>query len=188
MTQVGDRRRNGERIVRVVCCGFGSWRAHSRQMVAAGVVVIAACFGVAPQRAVAQTESVRVHCARVGEDDRTRPLRSKLVADARRLFEIDLDLSSAFVATSTFTRCMNGKVWLCYVGANLACGKADVSDSAGAAAFCRQNPNSASVPMSATGHATVYSWKCVGTKATIDQQFERVDPRGFVAENWKELR
>ena len=158
-------------------------------LVTAGLVVAAACFGVAPQRAVAQTESVRAHCAQVGEDDRTRPLRSELVADARRLFEIGPDLSTEFVVTSTVTRCMNGKVWLCYVGANLACGKADVSrNSAGAAAYCRQNPDSTDVPMSATGHATVYSWKCVGTKATIDQQLERVDPRGFVADNWKELR
>ena len=163
-------------------------RSMRNGLVAAGLVVIAACFGGAPLGAVGQTESVRAHCARVGEDDRTRPLRSELVADARRLFEIGLDLSTAFVTTSTFTRCMNGKVWLCYVGANLACGKADVSYSVGAAAFCRQNPGSTSVPMSATGHATVYSWKCVGTKATIDQQFERVDPRGFVTENWKELR
>ena len=160
----------------------------SKALIIAGLVVIAAGLANPPQRADAQSESARAYCARVGDDDQARPLRSELVADARRLFEIDLDLSSAFVATSTFTRCMNGKVWLCYVGANLACGKADVSDSAGAAAFCRQNPNSASVPMSATGHATVYSWKCIGTKAMIDQQFERVDPRGFVAENWKELR
>jgi len=163
-------------------------RLMRRGLVAAGLVVIVACVGGAAQCAAAQTERERAHCARVGDDDRTRPLRSELVADARRLFEIGPDLSAAFVATSTVTRCMNGKVWLCYVGANLACGKADVSYSASAAAFCRQNPNSASVPMSATGHATVYSWKCIGTKATIDQQFERVDPRGFVAENWKELR
>jgi len=160
----------------------------SNSLVTAGLVVIAACFGGVLQCAAGQTESVRTHCARVGEDDRTRPLRSELVADARRLFEIGADLSSEFVATATVTRCMNGKVWLCYVGANLACGKADVSHSAGAAAFCRQNPGSTSVPMSATGHATVYSWKCVGTRATIDQQFERVDPRGFIAENWKALR
>lgn len=85
-------------------------------------------------------------------------------------------------------RCMNGEVWLCYVGANLACGKADVGDSAGAATYCALNPNSMGVPMSATGHATVYSWKCVGGKATIDRQIERVDPRGFVAGNWKQLK
>ena len=161
----------------------------SKALVIAGLVVIAAGLANAPQRADAQSESARAYCARVGDDDQARPLRSELVADARRLFEIGSDLSAEFVATSAFMRCMNGGVWLCYVGANLACGKGDVNrNSAGAAAYCRQNPDSTDVPMSATGHATVYSWKCVGTKATIDQQFERVDPRGFVADNWKELR
>ena len=86
-------------------------------------------------------------------------------------------------------RCMNGKVWLCYVGANLACGKADVSrNSAGADAFCKRNPGSTGVPMSATGHAALFSWKCVGSEAKIDRQIERTDPRGFLADNWKELR
>ena len=160
----------------------------SKSLVFAGLVVAAACLARAPQRADAQSESARAYCARVGNDDRTRPLRSELATDARRLFEIGLDLPTEFVATSTFMRCMNGEVWLCYVGANLACGKADLSNSAGAAAYCRQNPDSTDVPMSATGHATVYSWKCIGAKATIDQQIERVDPRGFVADNWKELR
>ena len=160
----------------------------NKDLVFAGLAIIAVGLAGAPQRAVAQAESARARCARVGDDDRTRPLRSELVADARRLFEIGLDLPTEFVATSTFMRCMNGDVWLCYVGANLACGKADVSNSAGAAAYCRQNPDSTDVPMSATGHASVYSWKCVGTKATIDQQIERVDPRGFVADNWKELK
>ena len=161
----------------------------SKGLIFVGLVVAGACLASAPQPADAQTVSARAYCARIGDDDRTRPLRPELVADARRLFDIGLDLPTEFVATSAFMRCMNGRVWLCYVGANLACGKADVSrNSAGAAAYCRQSPDSTDVPMSATGHATVYSWKCVGTKATIDQQLERVDPRGFVADNWKKLK
>jgi hypothetical protein len=42
--------------------------------------------------------------------------------------------------------------------------------------------------MSATGHAALFSWKCVGSEAKIDRQIERTDPRGFLADNWKELR
>jgi len=161
----------------------------SKGLVFAGLVVVAAGLAGAPQRSEAQTESARTYCARVGNDDQLRPLRSDFVADARRLFEIGLDLPTEFVATSTFVRCMNGNVWLCYVGANLACGKADVSrNSAGADAFCERNPDSTGVPMSATGHAALFSWKCVGSEAKIDRQIERTDPRGFLADNWKELR
>jgi hypothetical protein len=161
----------------------------NKGLVFAGLVVIAAGLAGAPQPSEAQTESARTDCARVGNDDRLRPLSSEFVADARRLFEIGLDLPAEFVATSTFTRCMNGKIWLCYVSANLACGKADVSrNSAGAGAFCKRNPESTDVPMSATGHATVFLWKCVGSKAKVDRQIARTDPRGFLADNWKELR
>jgi hypothetical protein len=161
----------------------------SKGLVFAGFVVVAAGLASAPQHADAQTESARTYCARVGNDDQLRPLRSELVADARRLFNIGSYLPTEFVATSTFMRCMNGKAWLCYVGANLACAKAEVSrTSEGADAYCRQNPDATGVPMSATGHATLFSWKCVGSKAKVDQQIEHADPRGFLSENWLELR
>jgi hypothetical protein len=83
---------------------------------------------------------------------------------------------------------MDGEIWLCNYGANLVCGKANNSrSSAGAAEFCEQNPGSDSVPMAATGHATIYEWKCDGSQAVISSQIVTVDPRGFIAENWKRL-
>ena len=84
---------------------------------------------------------------------------------------------------------MNGIAWLCNYGANLVCDKADVNrDSLGAEEFCRENPDSIGVPMSATGHATIYEWKCVGQQPRIIRQVNQVDARGFIAENWKTLR
>lgn len=83
---------------------------------------------------------------------------------------------------------MGGRVLLCSYGANLVCGKADLSrDSPGAESFCKQNPDSQGVPMSATGHATVYEWKCVGRQARIVGQPVVVDVRGFIRDNWKSL-
>jgi hypothetical protein len=77
----------------------------------------------------------------------------------------------------------------CNYGANLVCGKANVSrEPAGATAFCKENPGSDSVPMAATGHDTIYSWECAGNKARISGQTLTVDPRGFIAENWKRIK
>jgi hypothetical protein len=37
------------------------------------------------------------------------------------------------------------------------------------------------------GHGVIYEWKCVGNKGVISNQIETVDPRGFIAGNWKQL-
>jgi hypothetical protein len=85
-------------------------------------------------------------------------------------------------------RCMSAKVWLCSYGANLVCDKADVSRvSKDGNAYCKQNPNSGFVPAYAVGHATIYEWKCVSTKARIVRPSAHVDQRGFIAENWERL-
>jgi hypothetical protein len=54
--------------------------------------------------------------------------------------------------------------------ANLTCAMGDVRRvSKGATAWCREHPGSAVVPMYATGHATIYSWTCVGSELRITQ-------------------
>jgi hypothetical protein len=125
----------------------------------------------------------------VGDEDRAKPAPAALLPAARRLFEFSAETPNAIVKKSTVFRCMGGEVWLCNYGANLVCGKANASrTSVGAASFCKQNPGSDVVPMAATGHDTIFEWKCVGTEAQISQQIETVDPRGFIAENWKRLK
>jgi hypothetical protein len=37
-------------------------------------------------------------------------------------------------------------------------------------------------------HDTIYSWECAGNKARISGQTLTVDPRGFIAENWKRIK
>ena len=77
----------------------------------------------------------------------------------------------------------------CTVGANLNCGKADTRrDLPGATAWCRENPDSDFIPMFATGHETIYDWRCTKGQAVAGNKLVTVDPEGFVAENWKEIR
>lgn len=136
----------------------------------------------------ARAQDVPALCARVTNDDRVRPIPITLVPKARELFTFSSQAANAYVQKSTFFRCMDGKVWLCNTGANLVCGKADTSrTSAGASAFCKDNPGSDVVPMAATGHDTIYEWKCDGKKAVIAKEAVPVDSRGFLSDNWKPL-
>lgn len=157
-----------------------------RSVHAGSIMAIAGAVSMAHLGA-ACAQDVQSLCARMADDDRVRPIPAALVPEARRLFGTP-DSPSAYIRKSTSFRCMRGKVWLCNYGANLVCGKANASrTSAGATDFCKQNPGSDIVPMAATGHDTIYEWKCVGDEAHISRQIETVDPRGFITENWKQL-
>ena len=149
---------------------------------------IAAIAGAAMWGSSAYAQEIKTYCAKVGNDDRLQALPPALTAAARRIFEIGAEMPDSIVKVATSFRCMSGTVWLCNRGANLVCEKADVSrKSSGAERYCKQDPNAMGVPMSATGHATIYDWKGVGGKAVIAGQSTAVDARGFVAENWKRL-
>lgn len=154
----------------------------------AGLSLVVA-FETATLCTSAAAQDVQAYCAKVRDDDRVQPVPDSLIHAARRMFEVPADASDSYVQASTSIRCMNGAVWLCSYGANLVCDKADVSrDSYGAEKYCRQNPESTGVPMSATGHATIYEWRCVGREARIARQSTVIDDRGFIAGNWKQLK
>jgi hypothetical protein len=154
----------------------------------AGAVLAAVAVAV-PGCVPASAQEIGSYCAKVGNDDRLQALPPNLIGSARRVFEIAAEMPDAFIMAGTSVRCMGGTVWLCNRGANLVCEKADVSrKSAGAERYCKQDPNAMGVPMSATGHATIYDWKCVGGKAVIAGQIAEVDARGFIADNWKPLK
>ncbi len=91
------------------------------------------------------------------------------------------------VRESAYVRCAGGKLMACWVGANLDCGKANVHRSLlGANAYCRENPGSDSIPMAATGHDTIYDWRCDGKRAVAGKANRAVDAEGYIADNWKE--
>jgi hypothetical protein len=151
------------------------------------LIAIVGAVTISPM-GMARAQDVKSLCARVTNDDRVRPIPITLVPPARQSFSFSDSAPDGYVQKSTSFRCMEGKVWLCNTGANLVCGKANASrTSAGAGNFCKQNPGSDVVPMAATGHDTIYEWKCVGSKAAISKQAETVDPRGFIADNWKQI-
>jgi hypothetical protein len=86
-------------------------------------------------------------------------------------------------------RCSGDKLLGCMVGANLVCDKADKRRAlARATAWCRENPGANVIPMAATGHATIYEWSCKGARAVPGKALVTVDPQGYIADNWKEVR
>lgn len=107
---------------------------------------------------------------------------------------LELDVASAFgvpvdvVRHGAFVRCAKGKLVACVVGANLNCGKANTRRSLpGASEFCRANPGADNIPMAATGHETIYAWRCSGKRAVVTKAVVAVDPNGYDAGNWKEV-
>jgi hypothetical protein len=150
------------------------------------VLSLAASFSALSQEAPAQDPTK--YCASVGTDDEVRPIPPGLVPQALQLF-YSAPVDSEQVRRSTVYRCVDHAVSLCNYGANLVCAKADVARSSrGAQRYCRENPGSEVVPMAATGHATIYSWECIGNKARIKSNSVMVDSRGFIADQWKRLR
>jgi hypothetical protein len=98
------------------------------------------------------------------------------------------EVSPEAIHGAAFVRCSKGKLLACWVGANLDCGKANTSRrSVGASAFCSGNPNADSVPMFATGHDTIYDWRCVGARAVAGKIVEPIDAEGYIAANWREI-
>ena len=108
-----------------------------------------------------------------------------LMSAVATTFQIDNDA----VRKAAFVRCVGPKLMGCYIGANLDCDKAETSRSLpGATAWCRGNPGSKIVPMSATGHDTIYEWSCKGRHAAAGKAMVTVDPQGYIAGNWREIR
>jgi hypothetical protein len=103
----------------------------------------------------------------------------------RRIFGLD----DNYPSEAAYYRCLAGRVLVCFVGANIPCGKANrARSSQGANEWCDNNPDSDLVPMAATGHDTLYAWKCVGRVARPAKPVGGLDSRGFFKENWKLLR
>jgi hypothetical protein len=145
------------------------------------VLTIGACLAGS-----AFAETPALVCQRLRTDDTTRPVPAALVPAINRLFAMQLP-TDVTVATTVY-RCLDGHVLVCTAGANLPCGKANTSrTSAGAAEWCRSNPNADFVPAFATGHDTIYQWRCRSGVPDIVGQTSAVDPRGFVADYWKQL-
>ena len=112
------------------------------------------------------------------------PVPREFEAAVAGAFGVPVDL----VRGGAFVRCAGAKLLACVVGANLNCGKANTRRSLpGASEFCRANPDAQIIPMAATGHDTIYTWRCVGRRAVAAKAVVAVDLDGYDAGNWKEV-
>ena len=157
---------------------------RSRSLIGRALAVAAAFAFGAP---VAHAKSPARTCNRVGTDDTLRTVPASLGPAVNAVFGTRMPPAEA--ARMTSYRCYRGRVLLCTIGANLPCGKANVSRRLpGADAWCRENPNADFIPAAATGHDTIFEWRCAGQKAAVAKQTGQVDARGFFKEYWKALR
>ncbi len=93
-------------------------------------------------------------------------------------------------ARGTFWRCMDGKVYGCFVGANLPCqAKANTSRTPTTEEkdFCTANPNADGIPAAVTSHETIYEWRCKDGAPEIVRQVFTPDARGFISDIWYAL-
>ncbi len=136
------------------------------------------------------------YCASVGTVDvpgppyEGPPVPDNLVKAVRKTFGISPMATEEWVRGKIKWRCMDGRVWVCFGGANIPCMvKADTSQvpSPAMVAFCRVHPQAITIPASVRGRATVYEWRCEDGQPQIVRQIYTPDGRGFISQFWRPL-
>jgi hypothetical protein len=159
-------------------------RWHVRRLPGATATVF--LLLAATQGAWAQTAPAE-YCRQIGTDDALRAVPLSLVPTVVGLFHLKA-MPVKQVARSTYFRCADRHILLCTIGANLHCGKAETRrDLPGVKAWCVEHAGSQNIPAYVTGHATIYQWHCDGLRPVASRSALSVDPRGFIAQNWKKV-
>jgi hypothetical protein len=149
-------------------------------------------LGFAHVARAATWDDPAAYCAAVGTIDKpdaryTGPAMPDWIAGELRKAMGAPDSTPLAPFRNGIWRCDAGKVRACDWGANLPCDtKADLSPTPppGAVRYCAGQPNAIVVPAYATGRATVFEWRCEGTKAVAGPQIQQPDDRGFIASIW----
>jgi hypothetical protein len=168
-------------------------------------LLLSACGSqIAPTKSVVPTATTEqaqfsdpfAYCAAVGTIDASDEryvgpaVPESVTQDLRKKAGIGDDAPADWVAAGTVWRCMDGRVWACFVGANLPCSeKADTSSTPQPEMedFCRANTNADSIPLAVTGRATIYEWRCVDGAPQVVRQLLTPDAQGFLSDFWYEL-
>ena len=146
-------------------------------------IAVALALGALPALP-ASAASASAYCASGASPRIPVPVPKDLEAAVASAFGLPVDA----VRRGAFVRCAQGRLLACAVGTNLNCGKANTRRSLpGATAFCRENPNADNIPMVATGHDTIYAWRCLGKRAVATKAVVALDAQGYDAGNWKEV-
>jgi Tol biopolymer transport system component len=134
------------------------------------------------------------YCAAVGtidtpDDQYTGPQISEKIINGY-IAAAGLDKNTAdldIMQKTTIWRCMNSEVVVCNFGANLPCSTKANTDKTPTSAmedYCKENPDAPLIPLSVTGHTTIYSWNCVQDTPELLEQIENVDSAGYLAQIW----
>ncbi len=142
--------------------------------------------GCAGGAASAGPASARLAACRSRPDGTLLPIPLDLAPLVARSFHARM--TAAEVVRNGVLRCDGTTVLACLTGANLNCGLADQTRrNHGATVWCRSHPDAPFVPKFATGHTTVFDWRCAGHQAAITAQVQQVDAHGFVRGAWRVL-
>jgi hypothetical protein len=152
--------------------------------------IVVVCVMLAPLLGHAAEAGLAAECEQVRNDNTIHPydpsLRAGLLGAYARLFpQARMPPNEQEFQAGAHIRCMDGRLLACFTGANLPCEKMNTArDNKGAEAFCRTNPDAPVVPVFATGHDTIYSYRCVAGRAEITGTTFPMDARGFAATLW----
>ncbi len=128
------------------------------------------------------------YCASAGDVDNPGVKASDSVLKGlQKAAGISADIPADVLQNGSFWRCMSGKVYACFVGANLPCeSKANTSRTPSDAdlQFCKANPTADVIPAATAGHDTIFEWRCVLGAPQVSKQVYQVDARGYIAEIW----
>jgi hypothetical protein len=133
------------------------------------------------------------YCAAVKDADTPGPqyigpkLPDPILKGLRTAAGLATDAPDEILQNGSSWRCLGGKVYACFVGANLPCdakANTDRTPNQGEIDFCKATPNADNIPAVATGHETIYEWSCSQGTPQVGKQVFQVDPRGYIAEIW----
>lgn len=136
------------------------------------------------------------YCAAVGNADLpaqpfSGPLLPSVIIKGLRTAAGAERVPADVLKAGSHWRCMDGKVYACFTGANLPCmAKADTTKtpSVDMLRFCTDNRESETIPAHVTGRFTVYEWRCRNGLPEALRQVAHPDARGFISEYWYELK
>jgi hypothetical protein len=177
----------------------GTWMLAGLMIVLA--IITAACGSVAaptvaPTAMAASYTDPFAYCAAMGDLDKPdarytgQAMPEALAVALRKASGAADDAPLEMFAENSYWRCMGGKVYGCFVGANIPCwdkANTDRTPTAEETEFCKARPDAEVIPAVVTGHATVYEWHCTKGSPEIVRQVLQVDGRGYVADFWYEL-
>jgi hypothetical protein len=181
-------------VLAVTACGSA---ASAQNSVPPSSTAMPASASATPINALATYTDPFAYCSAVGTID-TPDSRYTGVAMPDTLIQGYLKAAGLqnngepmdLLRTTTSWRCMDKAVYVCNIGANLPCdSKADTNKNPTQAMldFCKANPDADSIPMSVTGHATIYSWGCAKDTPRLLSQVSQVDAAGYITDIWYQL-